>query len=256
MKKLICIPVVLILLAGIGIPAPSPVLADHTNLEEGLPVEVEDAYPTPYLNREVQGFLRYERTDEGKSFGAFQPRLEYGLARNWQATLEAPFFAGRSDDTEGSGDARLSLLYNFNTESEYLPAFALAAGADFPSGKHSRGVDPRAKLILSKMPWTSYRLFRLHLNLEWMRNSKRSEDEREERLKGVLGFSCRAGKDSTFVADIVREQEREKRENSTMVEAGIRTQLTPLTVLSFGAGAGMGEESPDYRITVGAQHSF
>lgn len=40
-------------------------------------------------------------------------------------------------------------------------------------------------------------------------------------------------------------------ENTNIIEAGIRRQLNPLTVLSFGAGAGIIEESPKFRITTG-----
>lgn len=52
--------------------------ADHTNLEEGLPVEVEDAYPTAFMNRELQGFVRYERADEAKTSLPFSPALNTG----------------------------------------------------------------------------------------------------------------------------------------------------------------------------------
>jgi hypothetical protein len=36
----------------------------------------------------------------------------------------------------------------------------------------------------------------------------------------------------------------------------VRYQLTPQTVLVAGAGAGLGEESPEARATVGFQHSL
>jgi hypothetical protein len=31
---------------------------------------------------------------------------------------------------------------------------------------------------------------------------------------------------------------------------------TPLTVIAWGVGAGIGEDSPDFRATIGFQHSF
>ena len=37
--------------------------ADHTNLEEGLPTRVEDAYPIAYRAFEFQGLARYENLD-------------------------------------------------------------------------------------------------------------------------------------------------------------------------------------------------
>lgn len=34
--------------------------ADHMNLDEGLPVTIEDAFPIPYRQREVQALGQYE----------------------------------------------------------------------------------------------------------------------------------------------------------------------------------------------------
>lgn len=58
------------------------------------------------------------------------------------------------------------------------------------------------------------------------------------------------------ILDYVREQKQEKHEESNVVEVGFRRQLTPYTVASLGAGAGFGDDSERYRITIGVQHSF
>lgn len=235
----------------------SPVFAaDHSNLEEGLPTEIEDAYPTSYLNREMQGVFRYERTEGGEDRFVFQPRFEYGFARNWQLSVSSLLLAGDADRT-GSGDIHLGVLYNFNTEAVYIPAFAAALEADLPSGKDSAGIDTTVKLIASKMPFPrSYLLHRMHLNVLWTHNSGRREDERRDIYKAIAGFSVRAGKDTMLVADIIREQEMEKGKDSTIAEIGIRRQISPLSVLSLGAGAGIGEDSPDMRFVIGFQKSF
>ena len=100
--------------------------ADHNNLEEGLPVEVEDAYPTAYTNTEFQLQGRYERTSKGDDQFVLRPALEYGFAPNWQGKIELPFRLGEGD-TRGSGDIGLELFHNFNTETLSTPAFALSA---------------------------------------------------------------------------------------------------------------------------------
>ena len=41
-----------------------------------------------------------------------------------------------------------------------------------------------------------------------------------------------------------------------LVEAGLRWQMTPLTVLTAGVGAGFGRDSPDVRATIGFQHAL
>lgn len=228
---------------------------DHNNLEDGLPTELTDAYPTAYLNREIQGIIRYDRTNDNENRLLLQPRLEYGLARNWQASVDVPVYAGNADRT-GSGDVRLEALYNFNTESKLLPAFALSGRVDFPSGKDSAGIDTAVKLIASKMIVPSTLFHRVHFNAVWYRNAGASEDERENRYALIAGFDVRAGKDATLVVDFVREQDRKHGENANILELGIRRQITPFTVISLGAGVGIGDESPDYRLVAGFQYSF
>ena len=103
---------------------------------------------------------------------------------------------------------------------------------------------------------TANRLDRLHLNLEFMHNAGRREDERSTRYAAILGYSTRVGPDTIFVADFSREQERRAGENANIIEAGIRHQVTPRTVFTIGAGAGIREESPKFRISIGIQRSF
>jgi len=231
------------------------IAADHNNLEDGLPTEITDAYPTAYMNREIQGILRYDRTSDDENRLVMQPRIEYGFARNWQGSIDVPVYAGNADRT-GSGDVRLEALYNFNTESKLLPAFALSGRVDFPSGKDSAGIDTAVKFIASKMIVPSTLFHRAHFNAVWYRNAGASEDERENRYALIAGFDVRAGKDAILVVDFIREQDLKHGENANILELGIRRQITPFTVISLGAGVGIGDESPDYRLVAGFQYSF
>lgn len=160
-------------------------------------------------------------------------------------------------DKTGSGDIRLEALYNFNTESVHVPAFSLAGGVELPTGKDTEGIDTTVKFIASKMPFPkSYLLHRVHLNIIWRHDSERKDDERSDYYKAILGFSSRVGKDTMLVFDILREQERKEKEEANIFEVGIRRQLDPLTVIVVGGGAGLGDESPDMRLTFGFQRSF
>lgn len=156
---------------------------------------------------------------------------------------------------EGSGGSEL--FYNFNMESVWVPATALAVEGVFPAGEHSRGMDVTTKLILYKMPLVRTTLLhRLHLNLLWTYNGGKDDGERRNILKGILGLSMRAGRDTTFIVDYIREQKEMKGEHANVVEAGFRRQLTPFTLATLGAGAGIGADSERYRITIGMQHTF
>jgi hypothetical protein len=229
--------------------------ADHQNLEENLPVKVEDAYPIAFRGRELQGYFRLEKTADGKDRFLFEPRLELGFARNWQMTLSSPLLWGNADHT-GSRNFRLAALHNFNQESLSTPAFALAARAEFPTGVESAGVDTELKFIATKTLGHSSMLHQVHLNAAWLHNSGRMAGERGDRYHVALGYSRRLGPDTMLVGDVFREQDRERGKTINMVELGIRRQLTPLTVFTLGAGAGIGGDSPDYRVTVGFQHSL
>jgi len=243
-----------LLLAFLAFPAYA---ADHTNLEENLPTELEDAYTIGYRGREIQGIVRYIEEGGGQSRWVYQPILEVGIFRNTQLNVAGTFYSGNAD-RKGRGDVSSELLYNFNTESIWMPATALAVKGEFPTGKQSNGVDVTTKVILSKMPFVRTTLHhRLHANLIWKHNSGRDEaTERSDMFKGIIGFSVRAGKDSNFIVDYIREQTMEKDKDANVLEAGFRRQMTPFTVLSIGAGAGIGEDSENYRITFGFQHAF
>ncbi len=228
---------------------------DHPNLEPGLPLEVEDAYPTGYLNREFQLSGRYERTADGKNQYVVDPRLEYGFARNWQARLSVPFILG-SGDKRGSGDIGAEVFYNFNTESLKLPAFAASVNATVPTGRDSSGIDTEFKFIATKSLGYAEKLQRVHLNLTYFNNASARADERSNGYVAVVGYSQRVGPQTIFLTDYVRQQEKERGKTSDILEVGLRYQQTPLTALSIGLGAGVSKDSPDFRATLGLQRSF
>jgi hypothetical protein len=234
---------------------PQAVAGDHHRLEEGLPVEVEDAFATGYRNRELQTVIRYERSDQGDDLVYLEPRLEYGIWPNAEIQVAVPVRMGSADRT-GSGDIDLSALYNFNHETLILPALSLEGTVTFPTGKDSDGLDTELKFLATKTVGRTSRLHQLHLNVSWLRNDEREDGERRNRYKAMLGYSTSLSADLIFVADIVREALEEDGEYSNLLEAGVRYQFSPLTVLAIGAGIGIGEESPDGRITGGFQRSF
>lgn len=211
---------------------------DHSNLEDGLPIEVEDAYAIAFRGREVQGLARYERTDSGDNRFQLEPRVEVGVLPNFQAKLQVPFYLGSADQT-GSGDIEVGLLYNFNTEALVLPAFGVAVDGRFPTGEDSDGVELHAKVLMTKtLPGGLSVLHRLHVNAEWTQEIDAGPAERDGRYALILGYSIRVGADTFVVADVFRREERSEDEESNMAELGVRRQITPLLVLALGAGAG------------------
>lgn len=229
--------------------------ADHTNLEEGLPVETTDAYPIPYLGREIQTVFNYDRGHEGVDSFIVTPRLEFGFPRNGQISIEVPVLFGEIEPDD-IGETRLEWLYNFNQETLLLPAFAVTGAIDLPTGEDSQGVDPLVKFIITKTLSRSSLFHRLHVNLAYQFNDDEQPRERSDWYKASIGYSARLSNETLFVADYVREERKEEDIEFNLIETGVRYQLTPLTVISGGLGFGIGDESPDVRAILGFQYTF
>ena len=239
-------------LTAIALPAQA---ADHTNLEEGLPTEVEDAYPIHYQGIEVQTEVRFETLGDGAEALKIEPRLEWGFAPNWQGRVTLPFNVLAEDDENALSAVGLEVFYNFNTEGIHIPAFAVSLGAEIPTEDDS-GVELTLKGIMTKSIGRGNALDRLHLNVGYTFNTEAHEGERDGRLSAVLGYSRRLSPETMFVSDIAFEQEEQDDENSLILEAGLRHQVSPLSVLSVGTGVGLTEDSPDFRLTFGWQQAL
>ena len=161
--------------------------ADHRNLDADLAVTVEDAYPVKFREPSFHGGWHGD--------GALI-ELEYGLARNWQLNL----------------GERPGLLFNFNTETLRIPAFALKVEGDVSTG------DVSWKGIVTR----SFGRNRIHLN---------AGTGREHRWETVAGWDRPIAQQTILVADIVA-RDREP----GAIEIGVRHQVTPRQVWSAGVG--------------------
>ena len=248
----------LLLLAGVALAA-GAFAQDHKNLEQGLPTRVEDAYPIAFMGREAQFLLRYERTNGGKDRYLIDSRYEWGFKRNWQARLSVPYQFGNADKGGGgyaSGNVAAEAFYNFNVESLTLPAVAVSVAEEFPTGEGGGNYETTLKLIGTKTLGYSSLLHRVHANLAYTYASAPSREERKGRFTGVLGYGRRLSTVDTFVLDGVYEQERKRGRDALIGEVGLRHSYDPLTVVSFGVGAGLNRDAPDFRVTFGIQRTF
>ena len=231
----------------------------QANIEQGLPLHFEDTVPQEYLGREFQLVSRYERTDDGEDRFLFEPRVELGISQNTQLTIATPFLFGNADEGDGLGPVELDLLYNLNQETLDLPAFALKLGADFTGAAAAGGgdgVDPFVGLLIDRTIGKSSLYQKVHLNLLYQFNGEETDEERDGRYEVAVGYSRRIGASAMLVADLVRMQEMTENEEVNLAEIGIRYATTPQSVISTGVGFGIGDESPDVRLTVGLQYEF
>ena len=233
--------------------------SDHTNLERDLPVRIEDAYVLGYGGREFQSLLRYERTGAGKDRYLIDGRYEVGFARNWQARVSVPYQFGDADKRGGgypSGNVSAEIFYNFNTESLDLPAFALALSERFPTGTGGDSYETGVEFIATRTLRGSPAFQRVHANLGATFASSPGPGERRTRLDATLGYQRRIQTMTMLIGDVFWEQGRRSDEESYVAELGLRRQYDPLTVISFGLGAGLNRDAPKYRATLSIQRSF
>ena len=218
--------------------------SDHTNLEEGLPVEIADAYPIPYLGREVQGRLAYRVTPDAEHQVSVEPRFELGFPRNAQISVKVPLIAAlstRADDDFYLGRVGLEAMYNVNQETLSLPAFALAAGVEAPDTRDGGNFDPFGRLFITKTIPNTMRWQRLHLNGLLQGNVGREPRERALRYLVAVGYDLRLSATFVGVVDVFREQPIEDSSPSNIGEVGFRVQVTPLVTLALGGGAGVSD---------------
>ena len=231
----------------------------QANIEQGLPLHFEDTRPQEFLGREFQLVSRYERTGMGEDRWLLEPRLEFGVWHNTQLTVATPFLFGDADEGDGLGPVEVDLLYNINQETLDLPAFALKVGADFTGAAEAGGgdgVDPFVGLIFDRTIGETSLYQKLHLNLLYQFNGSQLAEERDGRYEIALGYSRRLGASTMLVADLVRMQEMMEDVEVNLAEIGVRYATTPQSVLSVGVGFGIGDESPDARLTIGFQYEF
>lgn len=258
---------VALLAAGV----PPAYAIDHTNLDEGRPLRLEDAYPVAAGEWTVEAGAGFTRQRQGPDRGFFPVEVLYGALPNLQLGLGSTLSTDphEIDEPTKSGDLQLSALYNFNQETLSLPAFGLKLTVNFPTGVDSSGVDVEVKGIVTK----SFGRLSLHVNAAYefldssdngfrrVTVSSRGAEERDGRYKVAVGTSYPVGAPrytrTTVLGDLFTEQGGRRGEaNMVGVEVGFRHQLTHRVVVDAGVGTEFAGPADRSRLFVTAGVSF
>lgn len=162
--------------------------AKLSNLDAGLPTAIDDAFAAAPGRFELQGAARYDRI-HSRDAVQLLPWVQLGVIEGFQVNLALPYTvgSGRRNDT-GSSGAGGGLLYNFNRERDWLPAFAVALdyGTPVGSGRQSAEVGLTGVATKTIDPAVDRRL---NLNVAWLRALKPDEEERRDRYRVIAGYS-------------------------------------------------------------------
>ncbi len=212
---------------------------DHDNLDKNRPVQIEDAYPIAKGEIALEVGARFVDRRQGRTRFVFQPQILFGAFYNTQLEIGGDLFTDPTPvvSSEKSGDLRVGALYNFNTETLTLPAFAVKLDLELPTGVRSRGVDGTVAGIMTR----SFGRWRTHLNAEYTTVGSAQGPERNGFYRFVAGVSYPLGYPAQFrqtvIADVfTRQSDLSGGRNPTGVEAGLRYQLSSRIVLDGGIG--------------------
>ena len=232
---------------------------DYRNLDDDRPVVTEDAYPVERYAFELLAPYRFEAESDGAQLHTIVPEAAYGLARNTQIGLKLPLaLVDEETGTEqGLAGLRLFGLYNFNTESRWLPALSLRADASFPLG--SLGGEG-SRFALKAIATRSWGRMRTHLNLS---RGFGSEDALSV-AEPLSRWNASLAVDRTFfrssfllIGEVALSQAIQNALTAVNASVGGRWQWTPTLVLDAGLTRRLRSDiGPDIALTVGLSHAF
>jgi hypothetical protein len=240
------------------LPGPLVAQLDYRNLDDDRPVSIEDAYPLERHAFELLTSWRYVRHPARSGVHLFVPELEYGILPNAHVGVKLPLAGvhalGRWD--WGISGLRVFGLYNFNTESPWLPALSLRVDGVFPVGELA---GDRTRVSFKGIATRSFGRGRVHLN----GGMSVGEQDRLAAAEGAWDWYAGAAADHSFIRSstlFVAELYAVKASESHPVEvnaaAGVRYQWTPYTVLDLGVARRLRREGPDFELTFGISRAF
>jgi hypothetical protein len=212
---------------------------DHDNLDPNRPIQMEDAYAIPKGEIGVESGVRFNDRRAGRTGFVFQPQIIYGALENTQIEIQSDVFSDPSSlvGPNKSGDLHVGVLYNFNTETLTLPAFAMRVEADLPTGVNSRGIDAQITGILTR----SFGRLRCHFNAGYTFIGSVQGQERNGQYRLIAAVSYPIGYPRRFRETLIfdvytRQSDLVSRRNNTGVEMGLRHQLSSRVVFDMGIG--------------------
>lgn len=213
---------------------------DHDNLDPNRPIAIEDAYVIPRGEIGLEGGMTFNDRKQGKSRFGFQPQIIYGAFSNTQIEIMSGLVTEpntvQGDDK--SGDLSIGALYNFNTETVQLPAFAARVEVGLPTGVNSRGVDTELTGVMTR----SFGRWRTHVNLGYTFLGAPQQNERPGTYRMVAAVSYPLGYPISFRDTIIanvftRQSDVRGQRNPTGIGVGLRHQMSSRVVLDGGLGS-------------------
>ena len=213
---------------------------DHDNLDPNRPIAIEDAYVVPKGEIGVEGGLLFSDRKQGRSRFVFQPQLIVGAFDNTQLELSSDLQTDPRSvvGDDKSGNLTIGALYNLNTETLNLPAFAARVQLGFPTGVNANGVDTALTGVMTR----SYGRWRTHVNVGYTFLGSPQGLERAGTYRVVAALSYPLGYPTSFNDTIIanvftRQSDLVGQRNPTGIGIGLRHQVSSRVVADIGIGS-------------------
>lgn len=250
---------ILILFTFLGYSASAARAIDHSNLDEGRPLRIEDPYSIKQRELAIEAGLGFAAERRGDDRLFIPVELLYGAFPNFQIGIGTGFSSEPADEEARFGDINIEALYNFNQETLSIPALGVKVGISAPTGVDSAGTILVAKGLVTK----SVGRLSIHGNAAYKFFNGDGEGEEDNRLEFILGASYPLGAPGytrlTVIGDVFTDLSVERDDTNIVgTEFGLRYQLTQRVVLDTGIGSeftAASDRAPFY-VTAGVSVGF
>ena len=170
----------------------------------------------------------------------FQPQPIIGALNNTQLELSSDVSTDPRSvvGDDKSGNLTVGALYNFNTETLNLLAFAARVQLGFPTGVNAKGVDTAVTGVMTR----SFGRWRTHLTVGYTFLGSPQGQERTGPYRVVAAVSYPLGYPTSFRDTIIanvftRQSDLVGQRNPTGVGIGLRHQVSSRVVADIGIGS-------------------
>jgi hypothetical protein len=224
------------------------------NINRDLPLFLEDARPIGAGSFQFQALARYERTHEDTHQYFLSPQVQYGFSPRGFAQISTTEILG-SEPKSGVSDLTLAGFYSLLPDLKAPFKLAIYTQLELPTGPSDSGLQNETGLFATQsLDGTEKN--ELHLNLYWIHSTHPGENELRHRYRAIIGYNNDINEKWMALADIVREQGPEWNQFSNTIEVGAIYASSEKQNFALGLGAGIGEQSQKFRVTIGYQYQL
>lgn len=234
-----------------------PIAGGIGNLEPGFPAQIADTSVTPATAWEAGvalGYISADDTHDGGTYETAVVQVNYGILDNLQARAAWGWLVGEGR-VAGNGDTTLGLLWAPIAEDGMMPSMGIEVAVGLPTGDGFTGYSGTATGVVTKTLGEA----RAHLNAAYTTIGDSTPGVRNDADYFAVGMDYPILDNLVLVADLYsREAKSEGGDRVEMVEAGVRTTLSDVDILSLGiaVGVGNGNSTPDIGLVLGYQRAM